>query len=179
MLPELKSERMVLRELVLADGPAMQAFQNNAAQWRYQAVEPAEFADGTLRIQRYLDHRGPDDQRRLMVYVAIDKASAEVIGQVSLSRSHPVIAHIGFGVAEKNFGKGYGTEMARCLLEFGFSRVGLHRVCADVALENKPCIGVLEKLGMQREGVARECIHAQGKWWTEAQYAILESEFVH
>ena len=29
---------------------------------------------------------------------------------------------------------------------------------------------------MQREGVARECIFAQGRWWTEAQYAMLASD---
>jgi RimJ/RimL family protein N-acetyltransferase len=36
----------------------------------------------------------------------------------------------------------------------------------------------MEKIGMVREGVARDCIWAQGRWWTEAQYAMLESDYV-
>jgi RimJ/RimL family protein N-acetyltransferase len=35
---------------------------------------------------------------------------------------------------------------------------------------------MLEKIGMQREGVLRECIFAQGRWWTEAKYAMLASD---
>lgn len=52
----------------------------------------------------------------------------------------------------------------------------LHRIEADVALENVPCIRLLERVGMVREGVLRDCIRAQGRWWTEAKYAILEDE---
>ena len=67
--------------------------------------------------------------------------------------------------------------MAGRLLAYGFGDIGVHRIAADVAVSNTPCIKVLEKLGMTREGVARDCIFAQGKWWTEAKYAILESDW--
>ena len=179
MLPHLETERLRLREVELDDGPALQAFQNSPEQWAHQAVEPEEFADCTLRIQRYFEHRGPDDQRRLFVYVAEDKDSGEIVGQASLSRSHPAIAAIGFGVAAAHAGKGLGTELARCLLSFGFDAVRLHRISADVAVDHVSCIKVLEKAGMVREGVARDCIWAQGKWWTEAQYAILAGDPRH
>ena len=62
------------------------------------------------------------------------------------------------------------------MLAFGFGDLRLNRIEADVALENHPCIRVLEKIGMQREGVSRECIFAQGRWWTEARYAMLASD---
>jgi len=176
MLPELETRRFLLREVSLEDGPALQAFQNRREQWLYQAVEPLEFSDGTLRVRRYLEHRGPDAERRLFVCVALQKSSGAIIGQASLSRSHPAIASLGFGVAGEHFGKGYATEISGRLIAFGFEDVGLHRICADVAVENKQCIRVLEKIGMTREGVARDCIWAQGKWWTEAQYSILENE---
>lgn len=176
MLPELQTDRLVLREVCLDDGPALQAFQNSPEQWQHQAIDPQEFADGTLRVRRYFEHRGPDAERRLFVYVAIEKSSGTLIGQASLSRSHPAIAHLGFGVAASHANRGYATEMARRLVTFGFEQVAVHRIAADVALENKPCTRVLEKIGMTREGVARDCIMAQGRWWTEAKYAILEQD---
>ena len=176
MLPDLNTSRLQLREVRLDDGPALQAFQNSPEQWERQAVEPEEFADCTLRVQRYFEHCGPDHERRLFVYVAIDRPSGEIIGQASLSRSHPAIASLGFGVGKAHAGKGFATEMAGALVDFGFGQVGVHRITAEVAVENTPCIRVVEKLGMTREGVARDCIWAQGKWWTEAQYAILEQD---
>ena len=154
----------------------MQAFQYNPEHWEFQAVEPVEFSDGTLRVQRYFEHCGPDNERRLFVYVAIDKQTGEIIGQASLSRSHPAIASLGFGVAKSQAGKGLGTEMAGALMAFGFDQVGVHRITAEIAVENGPCIRVAHKLGMTQEGVARDCIWAQGKWWTEAQFAILEQD---
>ena len=66
--------------------------------------------------------------------------------------------------------------MADRLNTFGFDNIGLHRISAEVAVQNKPCIRVLEKLGMTHEGIARDCIWAQGKWWSEVQYSILEQE---
>lgn len=177
MLPELETERLILREVRLEDGPLLQAFQNRPEQWSHQAVEPEEFADGTLRISRYFEHCGPDDERRLFVYVALLKATGELIGQASISRSHPAIGSLGFGVSGEYFGQGYATEMSARLLAFGFDAVGVHRIGADVAVENAACIRVLDKIGMTREGVARDCIFAQGRWWTEAKYAILEEDY--
>lgn len=179
MLTELHTERLLLREVRLEDGPALQEIQNRPEQWLHMAMEPEEFADGTLRVRRYFEHRGPDDQRRLFAYVALEKSTGAIIGQVSLSRSHPALASIGFGTACHHWGKGYATEMAERLIAFGFDEVGLHRISADVAVSNLVCMRVLEKIGMRYEGTARDCIWAQGRWWTEAQYAVLATDDRH
>jgi len=62
-------------------------------------------------------------------------------------------------------------------MKFGFEDIKLNRITADVAIENKACIAVLKKLKLQKEGVSRQCIWAQDKWWDEAQYAILCEEY--
>jgi ribosomal-protein-alanine N-acetyltransferase len=177
MLPELQTERLVLREVRLEDGPALQAFQSRPEQWQRMAMEPEEFADGTLRVQRYFEHRGPDSGRRLFVYVAHERSFGVLVGQVSFSRSHPALASLGFSVATEYWNKGYAAEMATRLIEFGFDEIGLHRVSADVAIENEASKRVLDKIGMTYEGTARDCIWAQGRWWTESQYAILVDDY--
>ena len=177
MLPELQTERLVLREVRLEDGPALQAFQNRPEQWQRMAMEPEEFADGTLRVQRYFEHRGPDFERRLFVYVAHERSLGVLVGQIGLSRSHPALASLGFSVATEYWRKGYAAEMAIRLIEFGFDELGLHRISADVAIENDASKRVLDKIGMTYEGTARDCIWAQGRWWTESQYAILVDDY--
>src|SRR5207248_3156109 len=142
--------------------------------WRLQAVEPQELADGTERVRQYMRHRGEGDRRRLFVLVAILKEERQIVGQASLSRTHPVIASLGIGIDEAYAGRGLATELAMRMLAYGFEDLQLHRIEADVAVENAPCIKLLETIGMLREGVARECIWAQGHWWTEAKYAMLE-----
>ena len=178
MLAELESERLVLREIAPADAPALQAFQNCPAQWRRQAVEPAELADSEARVANYLKFRGSGAERRLFVYLARRKIDGTVVGTVSLARSHPAIASLGLGVAIAHGGLGFGTEMARRLVAFGFAELPLNRIAADVAVENRACLRVMDKIGMRREGLMRDCIFAQGRWWTEAKFAMLRTDAV-
>jgi RimJ/RimL family protein N-acetyltransferase len=178
MLRELETKRLILRELCLDDVSALQSWPKSPPQWRHQAIEPEEFADAAARIRRYLEHRGEASKRRLFVYVAIEKASGALMATVGLSRSGRSAASLGLGIAASHAGQGFATEIAARLLAYGFEDLALHRICADVALENAACLRVMEKIGMVREGVARDCIWAQGRWWTEAQYAMLESDYV-
>jgi ribosomal-protein-alanine N-acetyltransferase len=176
MLPQLETPRLLLREVALDDGPALQAFQSTPSHVSRQAMEPEEFADGTLRVNRYLQYRGEGERRRLFVYVAMLRGDDRVIATVSLSRPMPGIGSFGISMDEAYAGRGLASEMAARLVAFGFEDLKLHRIEADVALENEPCIRLLERIGMVREGVLRDCIRAQGRWWTEAKYAILEHE---
>ncbi len=168
MLPQLETPRMLLREVTLDDGPALQAFQGTPSYGSRQAVDPQEFADGTLRVSRYLQYRGEGAERRLFVYVAMLRGDCRVIGTVNLSRLAPGIGNLGVGIDQAHAGHGLASEMAVHLIAFAFADLKLHRIEADVALENLPCIRLLERIGMVREGVLRDCIHAQGRWWTEA-----------
>ena len=119
---------------------------------------------------------GQGDARRLFVYVAHEKIRGALIGTVSLSRAHPKIDSIGFGVATEYWRRGYATEMAARLIAFGFEEIALHRIGDDAAVENMASRRVVEKVGMKYEGTARDCIWAQGRWWTEAKYGVLEGE---
>jgi len=177
MLPQLETPRLLLREVSLDDAPALQAFQTRPSYLRCQAMEPAEFQNGAERVQRYMQYRGEGERRRLFDFVGRLRTDGEVIGHGCLSRSAPGIASLGLGIDDRYAGRGLATEIALCLLAFGFEHLKLHRIEADVALENHACIRVLEKIGMFREGVAHDCIFAQGRWWTEAKYAMLARDY--
>jgi ribosomal-protein-alanine N-acetyltransferase len=176
MLPRLETTRLSLREMELADGPALDVFQSRPFCWRHQAVEPPELADSTERVWRYQRYRGADDRRILFVYVAALKSTDTIVGTVGLTRGPPGTASLSIGISEDYAKRGLGTELAARFLAFGFEELQLHRIQADIALENTACIRLVEKIGMTREGVARDCIYAQGRWWTEAKYAMLEDE---
>ncbi len=173
MLPQIETSRLVLRELCMDDAMALQAFQTRPTYLRYQAMEPADFKDGVERVTRYMQHRGEGESRWLYDFVARLHSDGQIVGHASLSLSTPGIASLSLGMDDVYAGRGLATEIALRLLTFGFNELKLHRIEADVALENAACIRVLEKIGMFREGVAHDCIFAQGRWWTEAKYAML------
>ena len=176
MLPELMTSRLILRETQLRDAPFLEAYQNSPEHWRLQAVEPINYADGKTRVEGYMRFRGEGADRRLYDFVGRTKDTNTLIGQVSIERMSPAKASIGFSVARDHRNQGFAAEMAERILSFGFDVLGLHRISADIAIENTASRHVVEKIGMTFEGVARDCIWAQGRWWSESKYAILKSD---
>lgn len=61
----------------------------------------------------------------------------------------------GYTGALAQWGKGYMTEAARALIDWSFQQPGIYRVYATTDVENVPSQRVLEKAGMQREGLLR------------------------
>ncbi|WP_339248357.1 GNAT family protein [Bacillus sp. FSL R5-0523] len=73
--------------------------------------------------------------------------------------------------------KGYASEAAQAILEYGFKEMNLHRIIATCQPENIPSYRVMEKIGMRREGFFKKCIPKGNEWWDEYYYAILEEEW--
>jgi len=174
----IETGRLVLREPTANDAEALFAVVGAEFAWREQAIEPYSFEDVKERIRQYFLRRGTEQQRFLYYFVAAPKADpGQIIGSASLQLTAPRIASFGITVAETHPRRGLGGEIARRMLEFGFGEAGLHRIHAAVAVENEASSRLLEKIGMRLEGISRECIFAQGKWWSESQYALIEDEF--
>lgn len=85
---------------------------------------------------------------------------------------------IGWVFAQDHQRQGYATEASRALLAYAFDTLDAHRVVATCQPENTASWRVMERLGMRREGLMRQCIHRpSGVWWDEYFYAILKAEY--
>ena len=81
-----------------------------------------------------------------------------------------------YSLLPDHWGQGYGTEVVKRLISFGFEDLGLHRIQAGVATENLRSIKVLEKAGMTCEGIRRKILPIRGEWKDNFQYAIVEDD---
>ncbi|MBG9773944.1 GNAT family protein [Brevibacillus laterosporus] len=114
-------------------------------------------------------------------YMIIDKGSETPIGIVSLiqidykNRNAECIIDIG----EKAYwGKGYGMEALKLLLDYAFLELNLHRVSLRVFSFNKKAIALYERMGFKHEGISREYIFRDGKWSDVFHMGILQREYV-
>ena len=79
------------------------------------------------------------------------KSSQQLIGDCGI-RLKAADAHegdIGYELSPNYWGHGYATEAARAIVEFGFTRLRLHRIWSWCIAENVGSAHVLQKLGMQ------------------------------
>ncbi|MED1666378.1 GNAT family N-acetyltransferase [Brevibacillus laterosporus] len=114
-------------------------------------------------------------------YMIIDKESETPIGIVSLiqidykNRNAECIIDIG----EKAYwGKGYGMEALKLLLDYAFLELNLHRVSLRVFSFNKKAIALYERMAFKHEGISREYIFRDGKWSDVFHMGILQREYV-
>ncbi|RSN34147.1 GNAT family N-acetyltransferase [Amycolatopsis sp. WAC 01416] len=74
------------------------------------------------------------------------------------------------------FGKGYGTEATKLLLDYAFDVVGLHRVSLEVFDYNPRAQRAYEKAGFVREGLQREALWWDGEWHDVITMAVLGTD---
>jgi RimJ/RimL family protein N-acetyltransferase len=74
--------------------------------------------------------------------------------------------------------QGYGMEAIQALLKFGFQGINVRRMTAKCDARNAAIRGLLEKTGMNLEGVfIQDNFDANTAWSDTAYYAMLAAEF--
>ncbi|HEX8095986.1 MAG TPA: GNAT family protein [Jatrophihabitans sp.] len=74
------------------------------------------------------------------------------------------------------YGRGYGTEVTRLVLEYALDTAGLHRVSLGVFDFNPRALRVYEKCGFQLEGRLRDVLLWEGHWHDELVMSVLSTD---
>ena len=102
----------------------------------------------------------------------------KLIGDISLTqivRGDLQSCYTGFTLDKEHNAKGYTTEALQLVVDFAFRELQLHRIEAGAMLANLASIRVLEKVGLKKEGIAKENIRINGKWTDHQILAIINS----
>ncbi len=162
--PLIETPRLRLRPFEPADGPAVQ---------RLAGVR--EVADTTLHIP----HPYPDGaaeewirthglqwtaQKELALAITLKKGG-DLVGAVGLvfEAAHDK-AELGYWIGTPYWRRGFATEAAGGLVDFGFNALGLNRVQAHHMARNSASGRVMLKLGMRREGSSPRAVKKNGRY---------------
>jgi len=85
------------------------------------------------------------------------KENDELIGMVEI-RIHEFKADVGYVLSRPFWGRGLATEALRPIVRWALAQESIYRVWALCDVENGASARVLEKVGMQREGILRQNI---------------------
>lgn len=104
-----------------------------------------------------------------------------MIGRISLSHYslRNARAEMDYAMNRKHWGKGLMTEAAKKVINFAFTTLNFNRIEAVCLPENLASIRVLEKNGMQLEGIKREYTFIRGKFDDLKLYSVLKREWVN
>jgi RimJ/RimL family protein N-acetyltransferase len=155
--------------------------------------DPLAYRNSNARLSK---PQGKASARRYLKYVAEDALLGVVIclpppdghvnpipiGCIHLDLLPPHLAHhrhadIGIDITKPYQGQGYGSEAINWVLGWAFRTGGLHRVGIRAFSYNEGAVRLYERLGFKKEGVTRETLWHDGRFWDDVSFGMLESEW--
>ena len=107
---------------------------------------------------------------------AVHKDRKKVIGYILFKRWKGSVYEIGWIFHKKYWRQGYAYESCSELIAHGFRELGIHKIVAET-IDSQKSVGLMEKLGMKREGVQRkQTKDNSGNWADLYLYGILQSD---
>lgn len=111
-------------------------------------------------------------------YLAIATDADLLVGFVRIGLGGHCSGELGYAVRRDDWGKGYATEAAALMLDFGFRTLGLHRIQAACGPANRASQRLLARLGFTPEGRIRDHVFTNGAWRDSLLYSILDHEWL-
>ena len=173
----LETERLLLRPFLLSDASDIQRLAGNWVIADTTLNVPHPYEDGMAEAW-ISTHQPRFEAGELAVFAITLKADSELVGAVGLrvERSFDR-ANLGYWIGEPFWGLGYCTEAATSIVEYGFTELKLQKLYAE-HLERNPASGrVLQKIGMSKEGTARQHTKKWGKFEDLVLYGLLRNEW--
>jgi len=153
---QLETERLLLRRSVDADAEAIYStYARDMEVTRFLTWQPHKDIAETRAFLSYCHDVW--ERGAAFPYVIIRKEDSTLLGMIEV-RTDGHRAEIGYVLARPFWGKGYMTEALRALSRGTAAQPGIQRVWAFCDVENHASRRVLEKAGMEREGLVHRWI---------------------
>lgn len=171
-LPQLRTERLLLRAYRSNDVDDVFAYATDPEWGRYLPVpdpytrrSAEEFVATTILA----------DPETHPMWAIVHEGRGS--GGIDLRVRDPKLGEMGYSIARPLWGRGLTTEAARAVIAYGFETLGLVRIHAYADIRNEASWRVMEKLGMQREGVLRRNRMTKGEYVDDVIYSVLAEEW--
>ncbi len=179
--PVIQGERVFLRMPQMTDYAEWAELRNQSRAF-LTPWEPTWIRDELTRAsyRRRVRHYQRDYRDDLgYAFFIFDKSDNGLRGGMTLSNVRRGVTQscsLGYWVGLPYAQQGYMTAGVLTVLPFVFETLGLHRLEAACLPRNEASIGLLEKIGFEREGVARKYLRINGVWQDHLLFALLKGD---
>ncbi|MDV4151902.1 GNAT family protein [Clostridium sp. AL.422] len=129
-------------------------------------------------IQKFIEKSSSDEERK---HFLICNNKDEIIGEIVLIDIDEEYKSCSYRIAlfsKKYFNKGIGYKATKEVLKYAFKNLGLHRVELEVFDYNPRAKAMYEKCGFREEGIKRDALFINDKFYNVHIMSILSGEFM-
>jgi [ribosomal protein S5]-alanine N-acetyltransferase len=119
------------------------------------------------------------NQSNSQLFAVFLKSDGRAIGSIRLFEIHAIHKRAELSLLfydKREWGKGYGTESVKAIVEYGFRDLGLHRIVADYYATNKGSATMFSKAGFEIEGIFKDHFYVgDGKYVDSVRIASVNN----
>jgi ribosomal-protein-alanine N-acetyltransferase len=176
-LPALETPRLTLRRMTLRDAQDVFAYSRDEQVARHVLWEAQRSIGDARAYLRYMIRQYRHNQPASWGIVLRETGRLiGTIGFMSYSEDH-ASAEVGYSLSRDYWNRGLMSEALEACLRYAFEEMGLHRVEAQFELDNPASGRVMEKCGLQKEGILRGRLYNKGRYVDVCLYAMLEEDW--
>lgn len=132
------------------------------------------------KIKEWMEKRMEKDGKDSFRFSIRTLEDDKFIGDVSI---HPIWSHsdawVGIAIGERKYwGKGYGSDAMRLIVQYGFIELNLRRVSLALHSYNTRALKSYEKAGFKMEGAMRQDTLREGRRTDSYFMGILREEWL-
>jgi [ribosomal protein S5]-alanine N-acetyltransferase len=172
---EITGPRLTLREFRTDDLDASMTVVGDSEVTRSLSFDTRSRADQAKLLAQ--DIARAQIEPRPDYYLAVANGTDLLIGFVRIGLGRDRSGELGYAIRHADWGKGYATEAASLMLDFGFHTLQLHRLQAACGPDNRASQRLLARLGFTPEGRIRDHVFTNGAWRDSLLYSILDHEW--
>lgn len=173
----LKTERLLLRGLEMDDAPLAHEYLREREIAANTLLIPYPYPAGAAE-EWISNSQESFEEGETYSFALVLKAEQRFIGAIGI---HPNIDHrraeLGYWLGKPYWNKGYVTEAARRVIQFGFEDLKLNRIHAHYFTHNTASARVMQKAGMTFEGILRGHYLKWGEFVDVGIYSILKIDY--
>lgn len=170
------AKHVTLRRIEASDWPVVHTWASRVEACRFQPWGPNTEDETRAFVAAAAAAWDVRPQTRYS-YLALADGQTIGAGEVDVRNAAHRHGEISYVLHPSFWRQGYGTALARALLNVGFDELGFHRMMATCDPRNLGSAGVLVNAGLVYEGRMRETLLLDSGWRDSSFYSVLESEW--
>lgn len=154
-----ETSRLLVRKLSMADISAFHEMQGNTNVMQFVGTPPLSLEENQKDLEKVI--KAYETPEKPFYVWAVITREHDFVGTVALLENDKKEWEIGYRLLESKWGKGYGSELTRGLIDYAFTKFKVASLVAYVDKRNKASVHILNKY-----------MHFKKEFWNESDSCI-------
>lgn len=168
--PEIKTERLILSQLKEEDLDLVTEYLQNRIFSDLTSNIPYPYTRQDAEF--WLKMSGAAFDKNTGFTFAVRNKEGQIMGAVGLHDRDDDKAELGYWMGIPFWNKGYITEAAKAVIDFGFKELHVNKIYATCFLHNPASGRIMEKAGMEQEALLKQHLKKDDEYFDVMMYSV-------